>query len=174
MFPKEAVDHIARSLKKKVSEKLAELENRGHNVTSVRRTSQYYKHPRQSNDQLSSELVIGAKVDQILKTLRCNVVAVTRRHARLIQINDHMQLPATWDPIENKAKSNDRRQFARLLRLNGLTEYSMLEVQNQPVPTIAAYPSKAFYGDALCNAVLASGQPRNFPRASQPASMVFI
>ena len=42
------------------------------------------------------------------------------------------------------------------------------------VQAVAAYPSKAFYGDTLCNTVLASAPPRNFLCDSQPASMVFI
>ena len=98
---------------------------------------------------------------------------MTPKHARLIQIGDHMQLPATCRSIENKANSYDRSQFERLL-LNGFIECIMLEVQHRMVPAIAAYPSKAFYGDALCNAVRASVPPNNFPYASQPASMVFI
>ena len=50
----------------------------------------------------------------------------------------------------------------------------MLEIQHRMMPTIATYPSKAFYGGALCNAVLASAPPRNFPCASQPEPMIFI
>ena len=135
--------------------KLGELAN---NVRTQRKTN--YR-------PLDPDVVVVEEAGQILEALMCNLIAVIRIHARFIQINDHMQLPVTWDSIENKANSNDRSQFARLLRLNGITEYSMLEVQHRTVPTIAAYPSKAFDRGALCNAVLASEQPRNFPGACQ-------
>ena len=50
----------------------------------------------------------------------------------------------------------------------------MLRVQHRMVPIIFAYPSEAFYGSALIDAVRASKPPINFPYASQPESMVFI
>ena len=131
--------------------------------------------PKGNNYQpLNPDVVVVEEAGQILEALMYNVVAVTPTHACLIQSGDHMQLRATWRSIENMANSYDWNQFEWLLLPNGLTEYIMLEIQHRMMPTIATYPSKAFYGGALCNAVLASAPPRNFPCASQPEPMICI
>ena len=94
-------------------------------------------------------------------------------HGRLVQIGDHMQLPATCRSIENKANSYDRSQFERLFK-NAFFECIMLRAQHRSVPIISAYPSEAFYGGGLVDKVCSSTPPINFPYASKPESMVFI
>ena len=60
---------------------------------------------------LDPDVVVVEEAGQILEALMYNVMAVTPKHACLIQIGDHMQLPATWRSIENKANSYDCSQF---------------------------------------------------------------
>ena len=122
---------------------------------------------------LKPDVVVVEEAGQILEAHICNAIAVMPERARLIQIGDHMQLPATCRSIENKANSYDRSQFERLF-LNSFVECTMLRVQHRMVPIISAYPSEAFYGSALIDAVCASRPPINFPYASQPKSMVFF
>ena len=64
--------------------------------------------PKGNNYQtLNPDGVVVEEAGQILEALMYNVVAVTPTHACLIQSGDHMQLPATWRSIENKANSYD-------------------------------------------------------------------
>ena len=51
---------------------------------------------RKSNHQpLNPDVVVVEEAGQILEASMCNAIAVIPEHARLIQIGDHMQLPAT-------------------------------------------------------------------------------
>ena len=81
------------------SHKLGELAN---NVRTQGKTNYQPRNP---------DVVVVEAAHHILEVLMCNVIAVTPKHARLIQIGDHMQLPATWRSIENKANSYDCSQF---------------------------------------------------------------
>ena len=60
---------------------------------------------------LKPDVVVVEEAGQILEAHMCNAIAILPEHARLIQIGDHMQLPATCRSIENKANSYDRSQF---------------------------------------------------------------
>ena len=98
------------------------------------------RNQRKSNHQpLNPDVVVVEEAGQILEASMCNAIAVISDHARLIQIGDHMQIPATCRAIDDKPNAYDRSQFEKLLLLKGLTKYIMSEIQHRMVPSIAAY-----------------------------------
>ena len=107
---------------------------------------------------LDLDVVLVEEAAQALEAHMCNATAVLPDKARLVQIGDHMQLPATCRSIENKANAIDRSQFQRLY-MTGFVKCITLHEQHRSVPIIAAYPSRAFYGNALINA----GGPKKLP-----------
>ena len=127
---------------------------------------------RQKYKPFELDVVLIEEAGQILESMTCHALAMTSEATRLILIGDHQQLTATCRSIENQADSRDRSLFERLA-LNGFSDYIMLEVQHRMVPEIAAYPSKAFYKNALRTAVQQSLIPHGFPYASKPAPIVF-
>ena len=93
---------------------------------------------------LEPDVVLVEEAGQVLEPHMCNAIAVLSDHARLVQIGDHMQLPATCRSIENKANAIDRSQFQRLY-MTGFVECITLHEQHRSVPIIGAYPSRAFW-----------------------------
>ena len=118
-------------------------------------------------------LVLVDEAGQILEGHMCCALTPMPEDGKLVQIGDHMQLPATCRSIENKTNSYDRSQFERLFK-NAFFDYIMLRAQHRSVPIISAYPSEAFYGGALVDEVCTSAPPFNFPYASEPESMVSL
>ena len=123
---------------------------------------------------LGLDVVLVEEAAQVLEAHMCNATALLSDKTRLVQVGDHMQLPATCRSIENKANAIDRSQFQRLY-MTGFVECITLHEQHRSVPIIAAYPSRAFYGNALINAGGPKKLPVNFPFASSfQEPMVFI
>ena len=56
-------------------------------------------------------MVLVEEAAQVLEPQMSAVTAVLRENGRLVQIGDHMQLPACCRSIENKANAVDRSQF---------------------------------------------------------------
>ena len=81
-------------------------------------TNQMLEQSKKGNyyKPLKPDVTVVEEAAQILEGHMCNALTPMPEHGRLIQIGDHMQLPATCRSIENKANSYDRSQFERLLK----------------------------------------------------------
>ena len=60
---------------------------------------------------LKPSVVVVEEAGQVLEPHMCNVIVVLSQHARLVQIDDHMQLLATCRLFGIKANAFDRSQF---------------------------------------------------------------
>ena len=112
--------------------------------------------------ELSRDVLILDEAAQASEPDALQPLSLLERNGQVVQIGDHMQLPATVLSGRNKELGLDRSMFERLFDLPGMASVTLRE-QHRMHPSIVAYPNAQFYNGLLLSRTMSTKPPRGFP-----------